>query len=147
MSEELTQTTDTISYLIAQIGKTHRNCVNNALATYNLYAGQEMLLMRLWQGDGIAQSELVECMCVQPATITRTLARMERAGLIVRRADPEDQRISRVFLTQEGRELEQQVLALWQQVEQTMVANFTQEERLLLRRLLLQLYTNLIKAG
>jgi DNA-binding MarR family transcriptional regulator len=105
--------------------------------------GQELILMHLWQGDGVAQSELVDSMCVQPATITRTLGRMERAGLIVRRVDQEDQRISRVFLTAEGQQLEKQVLELWQQVERAMVQNFTQEERLLLRRLLMQLYLNI----
>ena len=147
MAEESTQVNETIGYLIAQICKSHRNCVNDVLSTLNLHVGQEMILMRLWQGDGIAQSELVDSICVQPATITRTLGRMEQAGLIVRHVDMEDQRISRVFLTLAGRQLEKQVLALWQQVEQSMVCNFTVEERVLLRRLLLQLHTNLSKTG
>jgi DNA-binding MarR family transcriptional regulator len=76
-------------------------------------------------------------------TITPLFSKSKFAGLVTRRKDAEDQRISRVYLTEEGRNLLQPVEQVWTEVEARMLANFTLEERVLLRRLLLQLHTNL----
>jgi DNA-binding MarR family transcriptional regulator len=77
----------------------------------------------------------------EPAT--KMLQRMERAGLIERRPDPEDARVSRVYLTERGRALEQPVLDVWKQLEARTVAGLSLTEQTLLHRLLLQVAANL----
>jgi DNA-binding MarR family transcriptional regulator len=47
--------------------------------------------------------ELAQAERVQPPTMTRVIATMEAAGLIVRHGDEGDRRVSRVELTAEGR--------------------------------------------
>ncbi|MCI0396653.1 MAG: MarR family transcriptional regulator [Chloroflexi bacterium] len=133
----------TIGYLIVQVCKMHRNKTADLLADIELYVGQEMFLLELWQQDGLTQSEIAGDLCVQPATVTRMLDRMEKAGLVERQKDMEDQRVSRVYLTETGRTLQEPVREMWQRLEQQTLANFTLEERLLLRRFLLQLQENL----
>ena len=71
------------------------------------------------------------------------LQRMERAGLIERRPDPEDARVSLVYLTERGRALEQPVLEVWKQLEAQTVAGLSATEQALLRRLLMQVSANL----
>jgi DNA-binding MarR family transcriptional regulator len=71
------------------------------------------------------------------------LQRMEHAGLIERRPDPEDARVSRVYLTPRGRALEQPVLEVWKQLEAQTVAGLSVIEQALLRRLLMQMVANL----
>lgn len=132
-----------LSYLVARICHAHRNLVHSELSKLNLHVGQEMFLLHLWNEDGMTLSELAEEMCVQQATITRMASRIENAGLIYRCKDTIDQRISRVHLTDEGRSLFQPVAQMWAEVETIMLYTFTLEERVLLRRLLLQLYRNL----
>lgn len=132
-----------LSYLVARICHAHRNLVHSELSKLNLHVGQEMFLLRLWDQDGITLSEMAEGLCVQQATITRMLGRIESAGLVTRRKDPDDQRVSRIYLTETGRALLQPIAQMWTEVETQMLANFTLEERVLLRRLLLQLYSNL----
>ena len=68
---------------------------------------------------------------------------MEHAGLIERRPDPEDARISRVYLTERGRALEQPVLEVWKDLEAHTVAGLSATEQALLRRLLMQVSANL----
>jgi DNA-binding MarR family transcriptional regulator len=75
--------------------------------------------------------------------MTKMVQRMEHAGLVVRRPDPEDARISRVYLTEQGRSLEQPVLRAWTQLEERTLAGLTQVEQMLLRRMLLQIDMNL----
>ena len=137
--------TETISYLLAQVCKAHRGKGQELLSDLDLHLGQEMLLLRLWPRDGQTQSELADDLCISPATITKTLDRMSKAGLVERRTDSEDQRVSRVYLTNEGQLLQEPVEGVWHELETQILANLTLEEQILLRRLLLQVYENLTR--
>lgn len=133
----------TVSYLLAQICKAQRGCADEALSEIGLHVGQEMFLVQLWEQDGLTQTQLAENMCVQPPTVNKMFARMESAGLVERRADAEDNRVSRVYLTETSRQLQQAVERAWGGLEERVLANLSLEERILLRRLLLQVYQNL----
>jgi len=134
---------ETISFLLGYVCRAHRTFANEALTDIGLYAGQEMFLHHLWEQDGLTQSQLVEHMCVQPATLSKMLDRMEKTGLVARRADADDNRVSRVFLTEQGKKLENSISDVWDKVEARVVKGLSTEERVLLRRLLLQVYENL----
>ena len=135
--------TESTGYLLAHVCKTHRNKASELLAAIDLYVGQEMFLLQLWQRDGLSQSEMAELVHVQPATASRMLDRLEAAGLVKRRQDSEDGRVSRIFLTQEGHNLREPVHDVWAELENISMADLTAAERILLRRLLLQVYQNL----
>ena len=53
----------------------------------------------------LTPSELAERERVQRPTVTRVLARLEEAGLVVRAADPQDRRCSLVSISEDGRAL------------------------------------------
>ena len=53
----------------------------------------------------LTPSELAERERVQRPTVTRVLARLEEAGLVVRAADPQDRRCSLVSISDDGRTL------------------------------------------
>jgi DNA-binding MarR family transcriptional regulator len=134
---------ETIGALLVQICRAHRNKAQELLSQVDLYPGQEFLLLNLWPQDGLTHSEVAEHLCVQPATVTRMLDRLVKTGLVQRLTDAEDQRVSRVYLTEKGRQLVQPIEQIWDELEQISFANLNLEERLLLRRLLMQVYQNL----
>lgn len=135
---------ETVGFAIARLCKEHRTAVGVVLAELGVHVGQEMLLQQLWSKEGLTQSQLAEHLCAEPPTVTKMLQRMEQAGLIERRADPEDARMSRVFLTDQGRALQAPIEHCWSIVEGRVTAGMTSEERLLLRRLLVQARHNLL---
>ncbi len=137
------QIQDYIGFQVLQVHKAHRQRAEAALNKLGMHTGQEMILLQLWIEEGIPQSQLAASMEVEPPTATKMLQRMERAGLIERRPDPEDARVSRVYLTAHGRALEQPVLNVWKQLEAQMVAGLSLTEQTLLHRLLMQVLTNL----
>jgi DNA-binding MarR family transcriptional regulator len=102
-----------------------------------------MILMQLYCQEGMPQSQLVEALGVEPPTVTKMLQRMEAAGLVARRSDPEDARVSLVYLTEQGRQTELPVTRSWEQLEERFVAGLTDMEKALLRRLLMQVLNNL----
>lgn len=141
MSEQPIQ--ETISYLMVQVSRAHRSLAGAALAELGLYPGQEMLLMHLWEQDGLAQSELAQKLKVEPPTLTKMIHRLEKVGFLERRRDTEDARICRIYLTESGRSLQIPVNRCWQDLEAKVFAHLTPEEKILFRRLLLQVYDNL----
>ncbi len=138
-------TSDSISYLLIQACKAHRALAEKLWSEIGLHVGQDMILRQLWPAEGCTQSELADRLCIQPATVTKMLQRMEQTKLIERRGDPEDQRVSRVYLTNQGRALLQPYEEAWAKLEQTLIEGLNLEERVLLRRLLLQVRDNLTK--
>jgi len=63
----------------------------------------------------------------------------------VRRPDPDDQRISRVYLTEAGRAIKTQVEQVWETMEIETFAGFSPEEQVVLHGFLTRLRDNLEK--
>lgn len=138
--------TDRLDFLLANISHLHHTRARQQLEALKLYRGQPPVLRLLWQEEGLTQTELSAKLEITPATMTKMLQRMEKNGFIQRQSDAEDGRVSRVFLTDAGRAVQSQVERIWQTMEEETFANFTLEERVLLRRFLLQIRDNLLKA-
>ena len=137
---------ETMDYLLAQVSHLHYSRAHTLLEAIGLYRGQPPVLRALWEREGLTHTDLAQRLHVAPATITKMLQRMENAGFLVSRPDAEDQRVSRVYLTEEGRAIETGVQAAWQTMEQETFAGFTPEECVLLRRFLLHIRENLARA-
>ena len=87
------------SFVLAKVCKANRGHVGALLAEHGLHIGQEMLLVELWQDDGLRSGELAVRLGVEPPTITRMLRRLEGCSIVERRPDPTDARSFRVHLT------------------------------------------------
>jgi DNA-binding MarR family transcriptional regulator len=132
-----------VGLLLAVICRAHRNLVSSALDQISISVGQDHFVYRLAIDEGMTQSQLAEALCVDASTVTKTLGRLERDGVVERRGDATDARISRVYLTSHGRTLLKPVVDVWNQAEERLVKGMTKSERALLRRLLLQVSDNL----
>src|SRR3954467_12609568 len=94
----------TISHLLVQISKAHRNKGNQMLACYDLHAGQEIFLQQVLCRQGITMNELTDNMEVTPATVTRMAERLEKKGFLNKEKCSTDQRVVQVYLTEKGEE-------------------------------------------
>ena len=134
-----------ITSLLAQVCRLEHARSHELLEELGLYRGQHRILRALWVQDGLTHTELSRHSHVRPATISTTIQRMEAAGLVERRHDAKDQRVSRAYLTQTGRALEHNIGQVWHRLEEEIFADITPEERMLLRRLFLQMRENLMR--
>jgi DNA-binding MarR family transcriptional regulator len=135
--------TESLDSLFAQICRLKHGHIHSRLETLGLYRGQPSVLHALWDQEGLMHTELARRLQVQPATITKMLQRMEKAGFVERRPDPYDHRVSRVYLTDAGRAVQTDVQQVWRQLEEEAFAGFTLEERVLLRCFFVQIRENL----
>ena len=134
---------ESLDSLFAQCCRLKHARIHTLLETLGLYRGQPSVLQALWEQEGLMHTDLAHRLQVQPATITKMLQRMEKAGFVERRPDPDDQRVSRVYLTEAGRSVQADVQEVWRQLEEEAFAGFTLEERVLLRRFFLDIRENL----
>lgn len=134
---------DTLYYTFLEVLRLHHYRTHVLLEEVGIYPGQHHLLFVLNKSDGQSQKELADKLNITPATITVMLKRMEKSGLVQRRVDEEDQRISRVFITEEGSKICNDALKAVEKLEEECFGSLTVEEKVILRRLLLEMRDNL----
>ncbi len=130
-------------FALAKVCKAHRASIGELLAEHGLHVGQEMVLVELWESDGLRGGELAVRLGVEPPTVTKMLRRLEGCGLVERHPDPSDARSFRVYLTAEGRALEGPVADCWQRSEERLLAGMGEKDRRTFHRLLVRVRSNL----
>ncbi|MCY6958085.1 MarR family winged helix-turn-helix transcriptional regulator [Clostridium brassicae] len=136
---------DSLYHTFIQVIRLHYHRTHMLLEKIGIYPGQPPMLMALYHNDGQSQRELADKLKIKPSTITVMLRRMEKAELVGRRLDTEDQRVSRVYLTQQGKEICEKVKEIIKIIDSECFNGFTIEEKVLLRRLFIQMKDNLSK--
>jgi len=121
-----------VSFAIFALARSHRAKAAGMLADIGLFPGQEILLMQLAEKDGKPQKSLCESIGLDHSTVAKSVARLERDGLIERRKCPEDGRISQVHLTARGRETTDAISRVWAELERETIKDLSAEEQKLL---------------
>lgn len=138
---------DSLYHIFLEILKLYHYKMHKLLEEINLYPGQPPLLFALNKEDGSSQKELAEKLSVRPSTMTVMIKRMEKGNLVERKQDLVDQRISRVYITEAGKEICEESKKVMRRTEEEMFGNLTVEEKVILRRLLLVVKNNLKDNG
>jgi DNA-binding MarR family transcriptional regulator len=114
------------------------------LAPLRLHPGQDRVLLELWVKDGISQRELGKRLGVEQPTVTKTLQRLERAGLVRRERDVADNRQVLVHLTVAGRAANEPIRQARREAERQMVKGLSVQDRQRLVELLTRVRDNLL---
>lgn len=93
---------NSIGYLITQAQRLLHKGLGMKLQQHGVSVAQWTVLVVLWEVDGLSQKELSDRVTVETATLSRTIDRMERDGLVKRVRSESDRRQVHVFLTDFG---------------------------------------------
>lgn len=105
------------------------------------------LLMRVLAfSDGESQLRLTEITHLKAPTVSVTLKKMEEEGLVRRESDPEDLRVIRVYLTEQGATYNRTILGRLQEVDAILMQGFSEEETDVLRKLLERMRNNILSS-
>lgn len=127
---------DSLGYLVNRAARSMAQQLADELRPAGVGIGQWAVLMFLWSQDGMSQAELSRVVAIEPPTMVRTVDRMVRDGLVERRPDPTDGRISRIHLTKRGQALRDELVPRAVAVNERNLARLgTEEGRALLRLL------------
>jgi MarR family transcriptional regulator, transcriptional regulator for hemolysin len=100
------------AFTIMDVARMLRTYADQLARQFGTSRAQWTVLVRLDRQEGLKQSELADILDLQPISLTRLLDRLAESGLIERRADPNDRRANRLFLTPAARPLLDKLAAL-----------------------------------
>ena len=95
-----------------------------------------VLLREADNAEGASQRELADLMRIEPPTLVRHLDKLQEAGLVERRPDPDDRRVMRVVVTAAGRRRLAKINDVVQELDAEMRSVLTSREVDMLKRAL-----------
>ena len=117
------------------------------LASYDVTFGEFIHLEKLWQEDGLNQTEISRRAGVETASSTAVLDLLERRGYVHRQRNGSDRRNINVFLRPEGAALKTKLLACAKSVNLVARAELTEREVLTFFELMEKIAKNLEREG
>lgn len=117
-----------LAFLINDVGRLLRTYADQEARRYGMTRAQWAVLKRLESNEGLKQSELADMLDLQPITLTRLVDRLCDNGLIERRADPNDRRAKRLFLTPAAQPLMDRLDALGQRLLESILEDLSPEK-------------------
>ena len=82
---------------------------------------------------------------IKPPTVNVSIQRLEKAGFLYKKPDEKDQRVTRIYMTEKGKEIKAKALERIHKNEAVMMEGFSEAEQCLLRRFLEQILVNIEK--
>lgn len=136
---------ETIGFLIYDSSRLFRRVLNERTRDKGVTGLQWRMLASLARNEGINQGGLAQLLEVEPITLSRMVDRLTEAGLIERRADPNDRRAWKLYLTAEAQPLVGTMRAQAMELNEHALEGFSADERESLRHLLERMRENLTR--
>lgn len=134
---------ESLGYLLSRTNTKLKNELLQRFKAYDVTPEQWALLNGLWEKDGISPKELSERTSKDQPTTVRILAKLEKKEFVFRRANPEDNRASLIFLTDKGRNTREKLVPLALGVLDKALAGIEQDKIYELKILLNKIYQNI----
>jgi DNA-binding MarR family transcriptional regulator len=124
-----TASLESVGFLANQMARLFLLQLSDALAPLGLATAQFAVLSHLWSGATLTQGQLASCLGLEQATMAKTLARMERDGLIERRPHLTDKRARIIHLTRRGQTLKRDAVAAATRANRDALSTLTEAEQ------------------
>jgi DNA-binding MarR family transcriptional regulator len=118
-----------LCFLFHRISRELTAAYRPLLADLGLTYPQYLVMLVLWEDDGLAVGEIGERLALDSGTLSPLLRRLEAAGLVHRVRDESDERRVTVHLTAAGRDLEARAADVPAELAAHLVDDMTQYEQ------------------
>lgn len=132
-----------ISIFIHQTDLELTGYIKNKLLPFNIAPEQNLVMMLLWEKDGLSQNEIANKLDKDKTNIARMAFGLEQKGFVKRIHCPKDRRVQRLYLTKEGMELKEHIIPVANEFNSLLCRNITDEELNQVRQILCKMRANL----
>ena len=139
MSEKNIPQIDCYIFLLAKASQKGHQLVQKRLEPYEITNIQYVVLEVLWNQDGLTAVEIGKRLMIDKATLSGIVDRMVEGGWLIKRSDEKDKRLIRLSPSEKACELKDKLIKERELANEELLAGFTLEERVSLRRLILRL--------
>jgi MarR family transcriptional regulator, transcriptional regulator for hemolysin len=110
-------------FALADLQRAVRAYADQKAARHGITRSQWAVLAKLQKEEGLQQAKLAKLLDIQPITLTRLVDKLCANGLVERRADTNDRRANRLYLTPAARPLMVKLRSLRDEINQTALAH------------------------
>lgn len=137
---------ESVGFLLGDVSRMLRRNFNLRAQAHGLSLAQWQALAYLARQQGVNQVTLADRLEIQPITLARLIDRLQEAGLVARRPDPDDRRAFRLFLTDAAKPLIDRMWAYAAETRAEATAGLSDGDRAVLVGLLQRMKQNLQEA-
>lgn len=127
---------ESLGYLVSHLNVELQHELDSRLKRYQLDIKLWPVLFALWQEEGISQTELSRRCDVANYTMTRLLDQLQVQGLIYRHQEEDNRRAFQIFLTDQAKAMEQDLIREAERVNEKFMVALDEPERAQLLMLL-----------
>lgn len=135
----------TIGYLIADLTRLFGRIFDRRAAHLGLTRAQWRALKRIHDHQGLSQVELADGMDMEPIAVGRLVDRLQKAGFVERRTDPDDRRRWRLYLRPQAMQVMDDIIELSSRLRAEALEGLSDGEVEAVMRALLHLRDNLTR--
>lgn len=139
MNDSKKQLPGCMIFLLSKAYQKGHGLVQKRLRPYGLTNLQYVVLEVLWRFNELTANELGKLLNIDKATLSGVLDRMVDGGWLKKKQDANDKRVNRIYLNEKAYHLKEDLIEERKQANEELLSRFSQEERVLLKRLLTDL--------
>ncbi len=136
-----------VSHAIFRVARLHKSIAGRLLREVGLHPGQELVLLMLWAQGPLRIVDLVDAVESDAPSMTRSVARLEKVGLVRRTPSPTDRRAVLVEATEASLALRARVEEAWGELERLTVQALSERHQAQALRSLALLEESLAGSG
>jgi DNA-binding MarR family transcriptional regulator len=139
MSTQSSYKSECFVYLLSKAYQKGHGLVQKRLLPYSLTNIQYVVLELLWVEEGLTASEIGKRLVIDKATLSGVLDRMVDSEWLLREQEESDKRLYRLYPSEKANGLKDELISERKKANEELLSGFSTEERVVLRRLLLDL--------
>lgn len=136
-----------IAFVIGDVSRLYRRRFDERTRSFGITGPQMRAVIAIMRFPGINQGALAERLDVEAITTCRMVDRLEQAGLVERRRDPQDRRAWQLFLTDSAEPIAEQLQAIGQTVLNESLDGLAAQDRDAIMTILGTIRDNLTSTG
>lgn len=117
-----------IAWKLRDLHHQHMHEIQHVLENHQLHFGQPRILHTILCLKSATQKEIAEAMNVSPASLSMSIKRMEKAGLLSKTRSQDDLRSNRIEVTESGRKIDETTKSAMITIDDRMLTGFTESE-------------------
>ena len=103
--------------------------LDKQLAPYGINNSQYMFLIKICRSPGILQDSLLNMFYVHPSNIVRTVATLEKQGMITRSPNDEDKRTCKLYPTERALSIIDEIQMICEKTEALLLQGMSESEQ------------------
>lgn len=136
MKKNLSELPDCTVFLLGKAYQKAHGDFKKHLKPFSLTTIQHLVLEGLWYKTSVTAAELGKLLIIDKTTLSGVLDRLVEGGWVLKKQDPDDKRVSRLFPSAKANEMKAELIEVRKKANEKLLTRFNPEQQILFKRFL-----------